>query len=324
MEKLSSAVLAALQRRTEHFAGTQTDSYRLLNRAADGAPDLALDKFNDLLIAHLYSDGQTAAPPRALLQQIQGVVRGRSVYLKYRPRQASRLTEAQRAALAPTEPLFGESLPETIATENGTRYLINPTDGLSVGLFLDMRDQRAWVKAHAPGKTVLNCFAYTCAFGLVAQQGGALRAVNLDVSKAYLDWGKRNAQLNNLTVDPRDYIFGDVFDWLKRFARSGQKFDLVILDPPSYSTTKQTRFSVERDYDTLIALAATVTAPGGHILACANAAELPLSTFTTKLRSGLANHRARILSTSHEPALDFPVIPGAFPYLKAALIKLGA
>jgi len=313
--------LAALKRRTDHFTSSDTDSYRLLNRTVDGVPNLAVDKFNDILIANLYSQGQPGQAPLALLKQVQAQTGARSVYIKYRPKQASHLTEAQRAALAPTVPLLGEKVEETIATENGTRYFIHPLDGLSVGLFLDMREQRAWVKKHSEGRTVLNCFAYTCAFGLVAQQGGAQRAVNLDVSKPYLDWGKRNAELNGLSVDPKDYIFGDVFDWLKRFARSGQKFDLVILDPPSYSTTKQSRFSVDRDYDSLIALATAVTAPGGRILACANSAELPLSTFTTKVKAGLIGHRAEIIATAQEPKIDFPVAEGEFPYLKVCRVQ---
>jgi 23S rRNA (cytosine1962-C5)-methyltransferase len=300
-----------------------TDSYRLLHRAADGFPNLALDKFNDLLVAHLYSQGNRSDPPLDLLREIQIHTRARSVYIKYRPTQANRLSEPERDALAPTTPLLGETLEETIAIENGTRYFIHPDDGLSVGLFLDMREQRAWVRAHVAGQTVLNCFAYTCAFGLVAQQGGAMRAVNIDVSKQYLDWGKRNAELNGLAADPKDYIFGDVFDWLKRFARAKQKFDLVILDPPSYSTTKQSRFSVERNYNELMALAAAVTVPGGHILACANAADLPIKIFKAKLLAGLEGYPARVISTAQEPEIDFPVAPGAHPYLKVCLVRVG-
>lgn len=327
--------IAALKRRTDHFAPSSTDSYRLLNRTADGFPNLTLDKFNDVLIANLYSTGKHSersaerfSPPQSkspldLLSEIQTHLRARSVYLKHRPIHASRLSVAERAALAPTQPLLGDTIKETSATENGTRYLIRPTDGLSVGLFLDMREQRAWVKNNSAGKTVLNCFAYTCAFGLVAQQGGASRAINVDVSKPYLDWGKRNAELNGLPVDSRDYIFGDVFDWLNRFGRAKQKFDLVILDPPSFSTTKQSRFSVEQNYPELIALAAAVTTPGGHVLASANTADLPLKTFKAKLQTGLADHSAQIISIAHEPEIDFPVAADTNPYLKICLVKIG-
>jgi 23S rRNA (cytosine1962-C5)-methyltransferase len=119
-----------------------------------------------------------------------------------------------------------------------------------------------------------------------------------------------------------DYIFGDVFDWLKRFARSKQKFDLVILDPPSFSTTKHSRFSVEQNYSDLISLAASVTSPSGHILACANTAEISVRSFKTKLQAGLVNHSARIISTAHEPEIDFPVAIGNEPYLKVCLVKM--
>src|SRR5258708_509126 len=102
--------LAALKRRTDHFVASDTDSYRLLNRTADGVPNLAVDKFNDVLIAHLYSQGQPGQAPLGLLRQVQTQAEARSVYIKYRPKQASRLTEAQRAALAPAEPLLGEKV----------------------------------------------------------------------------------------------------------------------------------------------------------------------------------------------------------------------
>ncbi len=322
--RITITLSTSLKRRFDYFNSADTDCYRLLNRAADGYPDLAVDKFNDVLIAHVYAQGRSVKPPLDLLRQLQTQTNARAVYIKYRPTQASRLSESERAALAPPTPILGETVEETVVTENGTRYFIQPAEGLSVGLFLDMREQRAWVREQARGKTVLNCFAYTCAFGIVAQQGGAKRTVNLDLSKPYLDWGKRNAELNDLSVDTKDYIFGDVFDWLKRFARIGQKFDLVILDPPSFSTTKQLHFSVEKDYDRLVALAATVTAPGGHILACANAAEMPASAFANKVRAGLTNVKARIVATAHEPEIDFPVAAGGQPYLKVCRIEVPA
>ncbi|MGQ0602769.1 MAG: class I SAM-dependent methyltransferase, partial [Anaerolineales bacterium] len=187
--------------------------------------------------------------------------------------------------------------------------------------FLDMRELRAWVRAHATEKMVLNCFAYTCGFGVAALAGGAARAGNVDVSRRYLDWGRRNYELNGFTPDRRDFISGDVLDWLGRFGKRGQTFDIVILDPPSYSTTKESRFSVQRDYAALAALGVRVVAPGGWLIACANAVEMPLAAFRKQLRAGLESLPTRILRIEHEPEMDFPVAPGDKPYLKIALVQ---
>jgi 23S rRNA (cytosine1962-C5)-methyltransferase len=205
------------------------------------------------------------------------------------------------------------------------RFLIRPGDGLNTGLFLDMRETRAWVRSQSAGRTMLNCFAYTCAFGVAARAGGAARTANVDLSKGYLDWGRRNTALNGFEVVKTDFIFGDVFDWLRRFARAGKAFDLVILDPPSFATARRTRFSVERDYARLVALAAPVVGPGGCLLACANTRSVSERAFAAQVRQGLTElgpgRRARLARTTHEPAVDFPVAPGEAPYLKVAEVR---
>jgi len=312
---------SALERRAALIAQSDTNAYRLINRAGDGFPDLSVDRFADVLVANLYSAGQLVKPPMQLLRDLAERVEARSVYVKYRPVQANMLDEEARRALAPARPVIGEPAPVVIASENGLRFLIRPGEGLNPGLFLDMREMRSFVRGEAAGKTVLNCFAYTCGFGTAALSGGAARAVNLDVSRNALEWGKRSAELNGHAINPRDFIFGDVFDWLKRFGRRSEKFDLVILDPPSYSSTRQTRFTVERDYAALVALAAPVVAPGGWLIACANTHTVPTRAFLAQVRQGLSDFRARVVRTEHEPKIDFPAAPGEQPYLKIALVR---
>jgi 23S rRNA (cytosine1962-C5)-methyltransferase len=157
---------------------------------------------------------------------------------------------------------------------------------------------------------------------VAAWQGGAARVLNLDVSRHYLDWGRANAELNGFATVPTDFLKGDVFDWLKRFGKRGQKFDVVILDPPSYSTTHETRFSVERDTARLVALAAPVVQPGGYLIACTNYEQLSQRGFVSRVREGLAGTAAKIVETRHEPDLDFPVASGMQPYLKVCVVKM--
>ena len=312
---------AAWQRRSPLRAAPDTNAYRLLNHAADGFPELAVDRYDDVLVANVYGAGASLRPPVEVLEALAQRVGARAVYLKRRPAQASVLDEDACLELAPSTPLFGQAVDRVDVRENGLHFEVRPAEGLSTGLFLDMREARAFVRDHTAGKTVLNCFAYTCGFGAAALTGGAARALNLDVSRRHLDWGERNMRLNGFEPARTDFLAGDVFDWLRRFAKRGQKFDLVIVDPPSYSTTRQTRFSVERDASQLAALAASVVQPGGTLIACTNHRELSLAAFLAKVRNGLAGFPAQIARIIHEPALDFPVAPGAQPYLKVVIVQ---
>lgn len=321
MPAAAALITAALARRQALLAAADTDALRLLNGAGDGCPGLTVDRFAEVLVANVYGARQLSARQTAVLRGLADAVAARAIYVKYRPVQASTLSAAERAALAPAAPWWGTPTPELTVRENGLRYLIRPGTGLSVGLFLDMRATRAWVRAQAAGRTVLNTFAYTCGFGVAAQAGGAARVVNLDVARAVLDWGRQNYALNGLAAAPTDFIFGEALDWLQRFARRRTTFDLVILDPPSFATTKRSRFSVSRDYAALVALAAPLVPPGGWLLACANAAELPERAFLKQVRAGLANRPARITHTTQEPEPDFPTAPGENPYLKISRVR---
>jgi 23S rRNA (cytosine1962-C5)-methyltransferase len=303
-----------------------TTAYRLVNGTGDGLPGVTLDKYGDALVLNSYDlQLEPGAPAlQILLDAISVIWQKMSVYGKFRPRQASTLSSARPEEVAPEKPLVGVHLPELTVVENGLNYLIRPGDGLSPGLFLDMRDGRASVAELAAGKTLLNTFSFTCAFGLVAAKTGAKRALNLDAGRRVLDWGKQNYALNALTPDDYDFVEGDVFDWLVRFGRRGQTFDIIILDPPSYSTVKKTRWSVERNYGELALLATKVTAPGGYLLACTNHAGLSRRNFRQDVLQGVAHagRSAQVLAYLHEPDLDFPRPAATEPYLKALLLML--
>ena len=245
-----------------------------------------------------------------------------SAYAKIHPRAASRLRQADLRRFAPDEPVWGPPLAEVQVLETGVRYGVHPGAGLSVGLFLDMRDVRAWLRDASRGRAVLNLFAYTCSFGVNAALGGARRVINLDLSRASLEWGKANYRLNGLSVDERDFIYGDAFDWLDRFVRRGQRFDLVIVDPPSFSSTP---FSVTRDYERLVEVSSRVVAPAGILLAATNHAGTSDGQFEAWLQNGLtrAGRHGTFVERWHEPPTDFPVARGRTrPYLKVRALVL--
>lgn len=169
--------------------------------------------------------------------------------------------------------LMQGSLPDPhVVTEAGSRYRVQLQKGQNHGLFLDMAEGRRWVAAQArarPGLKVLNLFAYTCAFSVVALQHGAGQVVNVDMSRGALATGQRNHQLNGLTAGA-SFWGHDIFTSWGKIGRSGP-YDLVIVDPPSY---QKGSFIAAKDYARLIRRLPELMAPGGQALLCLNAPEL--------------------------------------------------
>jgi 23S rRNA (cytosine1962-C5)-methyltransferase len=276
-------------------------------------PGLAVDACADVVVIH----ADSAATLRDWLPDLESVLADRwsTAYVKVHVRGVNRASQVQRA------PAWGEARDEVVVLEHGVRYLVRPATGLSVGLFLDMREVRQWLRTASPDLSVLNLFAYTCSLGASAALGGARRVLNLDLSRPYLEWGKANYNANDLSVDDRDFVYGDVFDWLSRFQRRREQFDLVIVDPPSFSSTP---FSVAHDYESLVSLTTSVVSPGGTLLAATNHVATGRRQFEMWLTSGAARagRQSRMARSWHEPSVDFPVASGQRPYLKVAALQL--
>ena len=172
--------------------------------------------------------------------------------------------------------LMAGSVPDPhLVTEDGTRYRVHVLKGQNHGLFLDMAEGRRWVRALAaarPGLRVLNLFAYTCAFSVVARQAGAGPVVNVDMSHGALAIGQQNHQLNGLMAGA-SFLAHDLFSSWGKVTRAGP-YGLVILDPPSYQLGS---FVATKDYARLMRRLPDLLAPGGHALLCLNAPELGLA-----------------------------------------------
>lgn len=157
--------------------------------------------------------------------------------------------------------------------EGELRFLVNLTDYLDTGLFLDDRLLRRRIRQTARGRRFLNLFAYTCTASVAAAAGGAAATTSVDLSKTYLSWGQRNFELNGLTGSEHRFVRADVLEWLVR-GGDRQLYDLIFLAPPTWSRSKamQHDFDVQRDHARLIERCLPLLAPGGEIL------------FTTNLR----------------------------------------
>jgi 23S rRNA (cytosine1962-C5)-methyltransferase len=247
---------------------TPTTAFRIINGAGDGLPGLAVDAYAEWLVAHVYSDEVEAA-----IEPIVDILHGlgwQGIYLKCHPKQANIVADTRDPRLAPSEPVRGVAAPsELLVLEHGHPFLVKLNDGLRTGLFLDQRENRQRVLRASGGKRVLNLFAYTGGFSAAALAGKANEVVSVDNSTTALNWCKRNIFLLHSESSHRA-ITADVFEALARFEKVGERFDLLVIDPPSYSTSRTRRFRVVDDLGELLALAMRVTSSSGSMLASVN------------------------------------------------------
>lgn len=225
-------------------------AYRLLR-----TPDVAVDIYADNAVIHLFG----SAPDHATLE---------ASLKKQLPALTDFFYKDRRGKGA------GKPLPaphkEIVIEENGHRFLINLSDYLDTGLFLDHRETRRWIQAQSKGKVVLNTFAYTGSFSIYAAAGGATKTHSVDLSKTYCDWTKKNIALNNLPPENHWVYKMDTMEFFAYAKRKGMTFDIIILDPPTFSKNKEEHFSVERDHPTLINTALDLLTPDGFILFSTN------------------------------------------------------
>jgi 23S rRNA (cytosine1962-C5)-methyltransferase len=291
---ISPAVWSAL---TE--AGT--DAHRLAS-----GPEMWLERFGrDVLLSYQTEAGRDAA--LAEMDQRCGdyAYRPVRVFGKYLPQEA-----AERGAPVLLRGDAGAAL-ETEVREAGVRYGLDFAGGYSAGLFIDQRANRARLRAWKP-KRLLNTFAYTCSFSVVAALGGA-ETVSVDLSRRSLTRGEGNFARNGL--DPKAghrFIADDVLGVLPRLARRGEKFDAIILDPPTFSRNQAgAAFQVRRDFDRLVTLALEVAAPGAKILLSVNHSAMRVADLEWAARAALklAGRSGRFSSSA--PLADFPPGEGA-------------
>lgn len=226
------------------------------------------------------------------------------VFSRFLPRQNAERVAPVLLSGDTTAPL------ESVVTERGVRYGVDFGAGYSAGLFIDQRANRARVRKLAP-KRMLNTFAYTCSFSVVAAMEGA-QTLSLDLSKKSLDRGRRNFQLNDLPLEGHRFLADDVLEVLPRLERRGEKFDLIILDPPTFSLgNRGRRWKVEDQIEDLLRSALEVAAPKASILVSTNCTKLNCDILERTVRFVLKTQRIGAEITREAPLPDFPYGEGA-------------
>ena len=329
-ESLVNAECGAPSAESKPAVIPNTNAYRLIHGAADGWPDWYVERLGEYLLSQAeqpLGDAQTKQ-----LRRLMDAHASCGAYHKLLRRQVRRTSVPQ----ASPQLVLGEAAPDTFTIrENGAQFELSFKEGYSVGLFLDQRtNRRRFLVNHvaadfplfpngAAGAEVLNTFAYTCGFSVCAGLAGA-RTTSLDLSKKYLEWGKRNFALNKLDPAAHDFIYGDALDWLRRLAKKGRAYDVIILDPPTFSQSREAgAFQAEKDYGRLLKAALPLLEPNGTLLASTNAARLEPEIFLEIIAVAVKSLGRKILRQHYVPQPpDFPVHRDEPAYLKTVWLRV--
>ncbi len=296
-----------------------TTVQRLVNAEGDALPGLTVDRYGDFLMVQYFTPAWERHLPEvaAALQEVHAP---QGIYAKYRPQETRKLASGGQEKAPLGRLLAGVPAPADLTVrENGLVYRVDLVNDLHTGLFHDQRGNRLNFRRFAAGRTVLNLFAYTGAFSVAAAAGGASRVTSVDAAGRYLDWARDNFRLNDIDPGAHEFITGDCFIEIERLARAGRTFDVVFMDPPSFSTTRSSRFTTSGGTAELVQKVLGLLPVGGLLVTSSNHQKMLLSDYLKELRKGAvaAGRRLQVIEVAGQ-ADDFP-FTASFPegnYLK--------
>ena len=296
-----------------------TNVARLVNAEGDGLPGLTVDQYGDYLMVQYYTPAWERHLP-TIAVALQEVYAPLGIYAKFRTQETRKLAAGKKQTPAQGRLLSGVAAPDDfIVVENGLRYRADLVKDLNTGLFHDQRRNRLEFRHLSAGCRVLNLFAYTGAFSVAAAAGGATQVTSVDVSGRYLDWARKNFHLNEIAAEDHEFVTGDCFAELDRLQKAGRYFDIVLMDPPSFSTTRKSRFTTSGGTAELVEKALGALTTGGLLVTSSNLQKMPLDAYLKELRKGslTAGYQLQVIKVAGQ-AEDFPFRVG-FPegnYLK--------
>ena len=312
---------AAQQGRQELFAEQGLSAYRLVAAESDGLPGIIIDRYNNFLVCQLLSAG-AEYHKQQLFDALKELFPECSLY------ERSDVAVRKKEGLAERHGVvYGELPPDELVIEenNGVKIIVDIKTGHKTGFYLDQRDNRAIAGRYAKGRKVLNCFCYTGAFGVYALRGGATEVVNVDVSEPALAIARRNAEVNALDLSHAQFHKQDVFKLLRDCRERGEKFDMIVLDPPKFAESKAQLDGACRGYKDINLLACQLLNPNGILLTFSCSGLMTSDLFQKIVADAAldAGREAQILERMSQAA-DHP-ISTAYPegfYLKGLVVRV--
>jgi 23S rRNA (cytosine1962-C5)-methyltransferase len=252
----------AARRLREAVVPPDTTGFRALNSEGDLCPGVLLDIYGDTAVLELLTEG-VEKWEAGLTDAVNEVFRPANLVTRKSGSDRDRGSTAQL-----TTHNSQLTTPPVPFTENGLRFSADVSLGQKTGFFLDQRDNRARLRTLSPGRTVLNLFSYTGAFSVAALAGGASRAVDVDSSEPALTLAREHRRANGFTAEDADFTRADVFEDLRRRAEAGERWDIVVCDPPAFAKKRGDVERAARGYKDVNRLAMTLVRPGGWLLTC--------------------------------------------------------
>ncbi|WP_176052169.1 class I SAM-dependent rRNA methyltransferase [Paraburkholderia caribensis] len=304
-----------------------TGATRLIFGEADGLPGLIVDYYiqddetkRGQIVCQFMAAGVEAWKD-AIVQALAGATGCPNVY------ERSDVSIREKEGLEQTVGvLAGDAPPETlIASENGVRYHVDVRNGHKTGFYVDQRDNRALVQELSNGRDVLNCFCYTGGFSLAALKGGAKRVVSIDSSGEALALAQANVTANGFDAERATWLDADAFKTLRRLYDDGERFDLIVLDPPKFAPSREHVDRAARAYKDINLTGLKLLRPGGLLFTYSCSGAIDAELFQKIVAGAAADARvdARILKRLGA-GVDHPLLT-AFPegeYLKGLLLQI--
>ncbi|CAG9611489.1 Ribosomal RNA large subunit methyltransferase I [Bacillus rhizoplanae] len=309
---------SALNKRKNFYEDSDTTAFRVFNGEGDGIGGLIIDYYDGYYVISWYSEGIYQFN-KEIIESLQNVTEFKAIYQKKRFDMKGQYIEEDDFVTGER----GEF--PIIVKENGVNFAVYLNDGAMVGVFLDQRNVRKQIRdKYADGKTVLNMFSYTGAFSVFAALGGAAKTTSVDLANRSLSKTIEQFSVNGVDYEAQDIIVEDVFHYFKYAVKKALKFDMVILDPPSFARSKKYTFSAAKDYKNLLKEAIAITENNGIIVASTNCSAFGMKKFKGFIDTAFKemNGKYKVLE-EHSLPEDFQTI-SQFPegdYLKVVFIK---
>ncbi|MGQ5178043.1 class I SAM-dependent rRNA methyltransferase [Bacillus halotolerans] len=314
-----SKLTKAVQARANLFAAPDTTAFRLFNGEGDGIGGVTVDYYDGYLLLQWYSKGIYTFKETLIAALDELDIEYKAIYEKKRFDTAGQYVEDDDFVKGER----GEF--PIIIQENGIQYAVDLNEGAMTGIFLDQRHVRKAIRdRYASGKNVLNTFSYTGAFSVAAALGGAEKTTSVDVANRSLAKTIEQFSVNKLDYEAHDIKVMDVFKYFSYAAKKDLRFDLIVLDPPSFARTKKRTFSAAKDYKNLLKETIAITADKGIIVASTNSSAFGMKKFKGFIDAAFkeANERYTIIEEFTLPE-DFKTM-SAYPegnYLKVVFLQ---